>query len=100
MSRSGSSKLVFAFKSDTTDLASSCDVAISEGPVNLSWPAIMKTLNEDPYGFYDEGGWTFLTGGAEDSESESSDGSEFNESGDEVSDASSSESGSESDCEF
>lgn len=35
---------------------------ISEGPVNLSWPAIMKTVNEDPHAFYAEGGWNFLTG--------------------------------------
>lgn len=41
---------------------SSCDVPISEGPVNLSWPAIMKTVNEDPHAFYAEGGWNFLTG--------------------------------------
>ena len=51
---------------------------ISEGPVNLSWGAIMKTINEDPYQFYLDGGWEFLTGGGEDSEEESSeDGSVF-----------------------
>lgn len=79
---------------------SSCDVAISEGPVNLSWPAIMKTVNDDPYGFYEEGGWTFLTGGGEDgSDSESEEGSEFEDSDDGDDDASSSDSDSESDCE-
>jgi nucleosome binding factor SPN SPT16 subunit len=41
---------------------SSCDVPLSEGPVNLSWPQIMKTVNDDTYGFYEEGGWSFLTG--------------------------------------
>ncbi|KAK8865948.1 FACT complex subunit SPT16 [Kwoniella newhampshirensis] len=56
----------------------SCDVPISEGPVNLSWPAIMKTLNDDPQAFYAEGGWEFLTGGGSDGESsESEEGSEF-----------------------
>jgi nucleosome binding factor SPN SPT16 subunit len=45
------------------DWFSSCDVPLSEGPVNLSWNAIMKTVNEDPYQFYEDGGWTFLTGG-------------------------------------
>lgn len=56
----------------------SCDVPISEGPVNLSWGAIMKTINDDPYQFYVDGGWEFLTGGGEDSEEESStDGSVF-----------------------
>jgi nucleosome binding factor SPN SPT16 subunit len=46
-------------------LSSSCDVPLSEGPVNLSWPAIMKTVNEDPFQFYGDGGWTFLTGGGD-----------------------------------
>jgi nucleosome binding factor SPN SPT16 subunit len=59
----------------------------------------MKTVNEDTYGFYVEGGWTFLTGGGEDgSDSESSDGSEFGDSGADDSDGESSDSGSESDC--
>jgi nucleosome binding factor SPN SPT16 subunit len=59
---------------------SSVDLPISEGPVNLSWPAIMKTINDDPYEFFNEGGWGFLTGvdehGDEDA-SESSEESEF-----------------------
>ena len=49
----------------TSDTRSSCDVPISEGPVNLSWPAIMKTINEDTYAFYKDGGWEFVTGGGE-----------------------------------
>jgi nucleosome binding factor SPN SPT16 subunit len=49
--------------SQLIDFLSSCDVPLSEGPVNLSWNAIMKTVNEDPYQFYEDGGWTFLTGG-------------------------------------
>lgn len=60
----------------------------------------MKTVNEDPYDFYKEGGWTFLTGGEDGSDSESSEGSEFGDSAAEVSDVESSESGSESDCEL
>ncbi|ORX35981.1 FACT complex subunit SPT16 [Kockovaella imperatae] len=43
----------------------SCDVPISEGPVNLAWNQIMKTVVDDPYAFYEEGGWGFLTGGGE-----------------------------------
>ncbi|WRT64164.1 FACT complex subunit SPT16 [Kwoniella shivajii] len=70
----------------------SCDVPISEGPVNLSWPAIMKTLNEDPHAFYAEGGWEFLTGGGSDGESsESSEGSVFEEDSDVFDDESSSD---------
>jgi hypothetical protein len=45
---------------------SSVDIPTSEGPVNLSWPAIIKTINDDPYEFYKMGGWSFLTGEGED----------------------------------
>ena len=41
---------------------SSCDVPISEGPVNLQWGQIMKTINDDPHAFYDLGGFSFLGG--------------------------------------
>ncbi|OCF42303.1 FACT complex subunit SPT16 [Kwoniella heveanensis CBS 569] len=76
----------------------SCDVPISEGPVNLSWPAIMKTLNEDPHAFYAEGGWEFLTGGGSDNESEESEeGSVFEEDSDAFDESSSSDEESGSD---
>lgn len=42
---------------------SSVDIPLSEGPVNLNWGPIMKTINESPYEFFKEGGWTFLGGG-------------------------------------
>ncbi|KAL1410609.1 FACT complex subunit spt16 [Vanrija albida] len=75
----------------------SVDIPISEGPVNLTWPAIMKTINDDPYEFYKEGGWAFLTGGGDsDDEDESSEGSVFEESGDGF-DGSSDDDDSESD---
>ncbi|GAA6022046.1 hypothetical protein JCM10207_001030 [Rhodosporidiobolus poonsookiae] len=57
----------------------SVDIPFSEGPVNLNWQAIMKTVNDDPYDFYKEGGWSFLSekederGSSDDSE----DASEF-----------------------
>lgn len=61
----------------------SVDIPISEGPVNLSWPAIMKTINENPYEFYKEGGWEFLTGGGDSgSEDESTEGSVFEDESD------------------
>jgi nucleosome binding factor SPN SPT16 subunit len=47
-----------------TDFAfsrSSVDIPFSEGPVNLNWQAIMKTVNDDPYDFFKEGGWSFLS---------------------------------------
>ena len=77
----------------------SCDVPISEGPVNLSWGPIMKTILEDPYTFFADGGWDFVAGGGEDSEeSESEEGSVFNESS--VDDESDVSVASGSDCEF
>jgi hypothetical protein len=39
---------------------SSVDVPFTEGPVNLNWTAIMKTINADPAAFFEEGGWSFL----------------------------------------
>lgn len=42
-------------------LDSSVDIPFSEGPVNLNWQAIMKTVNDDPYEFFNEGGWGFLS---------------------------------------
>jgi len=43
----------------------SSDIPISEGPVNLNWGPIMKTINDDPYAFFSQGGWSFLGGGAD-----------------------------------
>ncbi len=40
------------------------DIPLSEGPVNLNWGPIMKTINEDPYEFFQQGGWSFLGGAA------------------------------------
>jgi hypothetical protein len=46
---------------------SSSDIALSEGPVNLNWGPIMKTINESPFDFFQQGGWSFLGGpGADD----------------------------------
>ncbi|XP_024871777.1 FACT complex subunit spt16-like [Temnothorax curvispinosus] len=37
----------------------SCDILYSEG-VHLNWTKIMKTITDDPEGFFDSGGWSFL----------------------------------------
>ena len=43
---------------------SSVDIPLGEGPVNLNWGPIMKTINESPYDFFQQGGWrSFLGGG-------------------------------------
>ena len=39
---------------------SECDVPFAEGTANLHWPNLMKQINEDPAGFYREGGWEYL----------------------------------------
>ncbi|KAJ2160116.1 FACT complex subunit spt16 [Coemansia sp. RSA 552] len=74
----------------------SVNLAFTEGPVNLNWAQIMKTVNRDPASFYEDGGWSFL---AHDSEAEDSDDedeeSEFTVSEDEFA-ASESESDDES----
>ena len=41
-------------------LFSSCDIRYSEGIQSLNWPKIMKTITDDPEGFFDNGGWSFL----------------------------------------
>jgi nucleosome binding factor SPN SPT16 subunit len=43
----------------------SSSLAFSEGPLNLNWPTIMKTVIADPKQFFTDGGWNFL---AEDSD--------------------------------
>lgn len=39
---------------------SSCDIHYSEGIQSLNWAKIMKTITDDPVGFIENGGWTFL----------------------------------------
>lgn len=39
---------------------SSCDIRYTEGIQSLNWPKIMKTILDDPEGFFDNGGWNFL----------------------------------------
>lgn len=52
------------------DWLDSVDIAFTEGPLNLNWTTIMKTVVSDPYGFFADGGWSFLA-----AESDSEDGS-------------------------
>lgn len=48
---------------EVKDWLDSVDIPFSEGPVNLNWAQIMKTVTDDPYEFYKEGGWDFLQSG-------------------------------------
>lgn len=59
------------------DYLDSSDIAFSEGPLNLNWPTIMKTVTSDTHQFFVDGGWSFLQadsddeGSGEESEQES-----------------------------
>ncbi|KAF8975981.1 FACT complex subunit spt16 [Entomortierella lignicola] len=78
------------------DWLDSMDIVFYEGPVNLNWGPIMKTIQEDPAEFYKEGGWSFLAIESDAEESEES-ASEFEASGSDF-DESSSESSYASDA--
>ncbi|KAJ5686215.1 hypothetical protein N7536_008834 [Penicillium majusculum] len=80
------------------DWLDSVDIAFTEGPLNLNWTTIMKTVVSDPYGFFADGGWSFLS-----AESDSENGSdEEEESAFELSDSelAAGDESSEEDSEF
>lgn len=54
-------------------------IAFTEGPLNLNWSTIMKTVNADPLQFFKDGGWSFLNSqsDSEDSEEEEDEDSAF-----------------------
>ncbi|XP_033101550.1 FACT complex subunit SPT16-like [Anneissia japonica] len=56
------------------DWLNSCDIKYTEGVQSLNWTKIMRTIVDDPEGFFDNGGWTFLdpesSGEEDDSEDE------------------------------
>lgn len=59
----------------------SVDILVSEGPVNLQWSQILRTIQDDPYEFFVNGGWSFLQSSDGDSDSdESESGSAYTES--------------------
>ncbi|KAI0807182.1 FACT complex subunit SPT16 [Fomes fomentarius] len=86
---------------DVKNWLDSVDIPLSEGPVNLNWGPIMKTINEDPYDFFQQGGWSFLGGAAggeeSDADEDSDTESEFEAEDDEAESPESSEDGSDYD---
>jgi nucleosome binding factor SPN SPT16 subunit len=52
------------------DWMDSVDIPYSEGPVNLQWATIMKTVQADPHEFFVGGGWSFLEAGSDDSDAD------------------------------
>ena len=76
----------------------SVNIPFSEGPLNLNWPTIMKTVTADPHTFFVEGGWNFLSAETDDEAAESEEEeSAFEISESELEDASES---SEEDSDF
>ncbi|KAF5117592.1 hypothetical protein DV454_001076 [Geotrichum candidum] len=75
------------------DWLNEMDLPYFEGPLNLNWPMIMKTVTKDPHDFFfTQGGWSFLdmeSDGSGDEESEEE--SEFKASDEDPSDEESSD---------
>jgi len=73
----------------------SCDIKYTEGVQSLNWTKIMKTIVDDPEGFFESGGWSFL-----DPESDGEDDDDDDSDEDETFDVGESDdSGSESDSD-
>jgi nucleosome binding factor SPN SPT16 subunit len=64
----------------------SVDIKYTEGIQSLNWTKIMKTITDDPEGFFESGGWNFLDpdSGSEEGEDDDEDeeDEEFKMSGD------------------
>ncbi|KAM0246478.1 hypothetical protein ACHAQJ_010195 [Trichoderma viride] len=58
------------FLDQVKDFLDSSDIAFTEGPLNLNWPTIMKTVNQDTHQFFVDGGWSFLQADSDDSGAE------------------------------
>ena len=73
----------------------SVDIAYTEGPLNLNWSTIMKTVTTDTHQFFKDGGWSFLAAESDDEDQQVSE----EESAFEMSDSELAASESESDAE-
>ncbi|KAF4595371.1 FACT complex subunit SPT16 [Ophiocordyceps camponoti-floridani] len=86
------------FLDQVKDFLDSSDIAYTEGPLNLNWAAIMKTVTADTHQFFADGGWVFLQPDSDESgaEQESDEESAFEMDDDELDEVSeSSEEGSD-----
>jgi nucleosome binding factor SPN SPT16 subunit len=80
------------------DWLDSVDIPYSEGPLNLNWATIMKTVIQDPHEFFKDGGWSFLATESDDEdEEEEEEESAFEVSDEDLASAESSEDESEFD---
>jgi len=76
----------------------SCDIRYTEGVQSLNWGKIMKTIVEDPEGFFENGGWSFLDPDGDDVDDDDDDSEEDQTFA--VSDDGSEYSGSDSEDDF
>ncbi|KAI1439115.1 FACT complex subunit SPT16 [Xylaria sp. CBS 124048] len=51
---------------DVKEWLDSSDIAYTEGPLNLNWLTIMKTVTADTHQFFADGGWSFLQNESDD----------------------------------
>ena len=58
------------FLENVKDWLDSVDICYNEGPLNLNWAQIMKTVTADPYMFFKDGGWSFLNTESDDEDDE------------------------------
>ncbi|ORY59508.1 FACT complex subunit spt-16 [Pseudomassariella vexata] len=83
---------------DVKEWLDSSDIPFAEGPLNLNWPTIMKTVTADTHQFFVDGGWSFLANDSDDEDQDDEDEeSAFEISEDDLEDASES---SEEDSDF
>lgn len=82
------------------DWLDSVEIPYSEGPLNLNWTTIIKTITQDPHQFFADGGWSFLAD--ESSDDGAGDSDEDQDSAFEMSDEelAQSEESSEEDSDF
>ncbi|EPS40141.1 hypothetical protein H072_6077 [Dactylellina haptotyla CBS 200.50] len=74
------------------DWLDSVNIAFTEGPLNLNWMQIMKTVTSDTHQFFADGGWKFLSTETDDEdEEEEEEESAYEESESEFSDGEDSE---------
>lgn len=55
------------------DWLDSVNIAFTEGPLNLNWMQIMKTVTSDPHQFFADGGWKFLSTDTDDEDDQEED---------------------------
>jgi nucleosome binding factor SPN SPT16 subunit len=55
---------------DVKEFLDSSDIAYSEGPLNLNWSVIMKTVTTDTHQFFVDGGWGFLQAESDDEDAQ------------------------------